>query len=153
MESRPYRPGISRCWTIPAVVVLGVISLFGISPPAYGDQSDVSVLFVRKSKLYSQVDGSAPILQTNPFTFQAGANPTGANRITSAQLNPPTPSGTPGAPIAMTNIGSSTFFFDGGRFASQAALNTAFLNGIYTFGLQTVTGTKPYTDSVSIGAT
>src|SRR6476646_6461063 len=106
MESRSHRPEIPRCWTNLAVAALAAISLWGINPAAYADQSDVSVLSLRKSKLYSQVDGSAPTLQTNPFTFQAGANPTAANRITSAQFNPPTPSGTPGAPIAMTNIGS-----------------------------------------------
>lgn len=147
MESRSHRPEISRRWTNLTVVALGAIFLFGTNPLAFGDQSDVSLLFVRKSKLYSQVDGSAPTLQTNPFTFQAGASPTGANRITSAQFTPPG-----GTPKIMTNIGGGTFFFDGGRFASQAALNTAFLNGTYTFNLQTVTIPQAYSDSVTIGS-
>jgi hypothetical protein len=133
------------------LLVAGTAMILVLASNARADATDISLLFVKKSQLYRQVDGSSPTLQSNPFTFQAGANPTGANRITSAQFAPPTPSGTPGAPIAMTDIGSGTFFFDGGRFATQAALDAAFPNGTYAFSLQTVTGTPTYNDTVTTG--
>jgi hypothetical protein len=126
-------------------IVAGAIAL-ALAPNVHADATDVSLLFVRKSQLYRQIDGAAPEAQANPFTFEAGANPTGSNRITGAQFTPPG-----GAVKVMNNIGAGVFFFDGGRFASQAALDAAFPNGTYAFSLQTVTAPATYNDSIATG--
>ena len=130
------------------LVVVGALASLALARDLYADASDVSLLSVRKSQLYRQVDGSSPTLESNPFTFEAGANPTGANRITSAQITPPG-----GTPKAMTNTGGGIFFFDGGRFASSAALDAAFPNGTYAFNLQTATTPQAYNDSISFAIT
>jgi hypothetical protein len=126
-------------------LALGAISLFGPTPEARADATDVSLLFVTKTQLFLQNSPNNPLPRTNPFRFDAGATPTGANRITSAQFTPPG-----GTAKTMTNSGGGTFVFDGGTFATQAALDAAFQNGTYNFSLQTTTGVQTYNDSIAL---
>ncbi len=129
---------LSRAFLIAA----GVLLSFALAPGVYADASDVSLLFVTKTQLFLQNSQINPVQQTNPFRFDAGANPVSSGRITSAQFTPPG-----GTVTIMTNSGGN-FVFNGGTFATEAALDAAFLNGTYNFSLQTTTGTATYLDSI-----
>ena len=123
----------------------GGLCLFGALPKARGDSTDVSLLFVTKTQLYLQNSPANPTLRANPFAFEAGATPARANSIVSGQFTP-----TGGATRTLAPLGGGNFFFDGGTFSTQAALDAAFPNGTYSFGLQTVTAPTSFSDSVSI---
>ena len=123
------------------------LGLLGVLPEARADSSDVSLLFVTKTQLYLQDSSANPVLRENPFAFEAGATPARPGTILSGQFTPPG-----GTARTLTNLGGGNLFFDGGTFATQAALDAAFLNGTYAFVLQTVSPTSPtpYNDTVTI---
>jgi hypothetical protein len=126
------------------LLVAGAALVLALEPSARADGTDVSLLSVTKTELYLQNSSANPALQANPFTFDTAANPTGANRIVSAQFLPP------GGTLETMTKGRANFSFDGGNFATMAALNAAFPNGTYNFALQTSTPPTAFNDTISI---
>src|SRR4051812_47627409 len=145
----PRRPLLCS-FTLRAVFIATGLGLFGPRPQARADSSDVSLLFVTKTQLYSQDSPGNPTLRANPFAFEAGAvaTPLRPNGITSGQVTPPG-----GTAKVLTNLGGGSFFFDGGTFAKKAALTAAYPDTgspLYAFVLQTVTSPPQVNDSVAI---
>jgi hypothetical protein len=112
---------------------------------ARGDATDVSVLFVTKTQLFLQNGPAQGVPRPNPFAFEAGATPSRPNTIVSGTFTAPS-----AVARTFTNLGGGNLFFDGGTFASMAALNAVFLSGNYNFNLQTTTAPTAYADFVTL---
>src|SRR5436305_452562 len=139
-----------RSFALRVVFVATGLGLACAAREAQADVSDVSLLFVTKTKLYFQDSSANPLLRQIPFGFKAGATPSKANSIISGQFTPPG-----GTATILTNIGGGNLFFDGGTFATQAELDAAYPNSgrlFYNFALQTITGQATYNDSVAIAS-
>ena len=110
---------------------------------------DVGLVYVNKTQSFQQkgpgTNNVSP--KTNPFSLRLGANARVTNGLTSGQFRPPP--GT-GAFQNLTKDAAGNLYFDGGSFATLAALNTAFPNGSYVFNLVTATAPVNYTATVPI---
>lgn len=128
--------------------ITGALLALALVPGVFANDTDISLIFVNKTQHYQQTGPTAPVLKPNPFSFRLGANDNASrpNSIVSGMFALP-PNGTF---QNMTNDGAGNFFFDGGTFASLAALNAAFPDGTYRFILETVTPPTTYNASVPI---
>ena len=127
-------------------VVATALCALGVIPRAHADSTDVSVVSVTKAQLFQQNSPNPPVARTNPFTFKAFALASKTNSITSARIQAP-----PGGAFqTMTGDGLGNFAFDGGNFATLAALNAAFPNGLYNFQLQTITVPTAFSPTVNL---
>src|SRR5438067_5545270 len=128
------------------IVVAAALFALSLIQSADADSTDVSVVSVTKAQLYLQNSTANPIARTNPFTFKALALASRPNSITSARIQAP-----PGAAFqTMTGDGLGNFAFDGGNFATLAALNAAFPNGLYNFQLETITLPTAFRPTVNL---
>lgn len=141
-----------RFWLgVIAISASAVLCASGQTPtptptPGPGDV-DVSLVSVSKTQLFQQTSVNNPVARTNPFTLRLAAIARQPNSILSGQFRPPPGTG----PFQnLINNGAGNLSFDGGGFATLAALNAAFPNGTYTFNLQTATAPAAYTASVPI---
>src|SRR5688500_16881260 len=86
-----YFPPIIRSYRVRLahLLVPAAAILFSPVPKAHADATDISLLFVTKTVLYSQNSPADPAVQPNGFTFDAGAIAVAPGRILSAQFTPP----------------------------------------------------------------
>jgi hypothetical protein len=139
-----------RIWL--AGIALSASAILPAHGQSGGGDFDVGLVYINKTQSFQQTGpGSGNVvLKTNPFSFQLGANARVANGLVSGQFRPPPGTG----PFQnLIKDAAGNLFFDGGSFATQAALNTAFPNGTYTFNLVTLNAPTNYNPAFSIGAT
>ena len=121
--------------------------------PAYGQSGsgdfDVGLVYVNKTQSFQQKGpGTSNVTpKTNPFSFQLGANARVPNGLVSGQFRLPTPA------TVFQNLSkdaAGNLSFNGGSFATQAALNAAFPNGSYLFNFVTASAPVNYSATVPI---
>jgi hypothetical protein len=121
-----------------AFLAVGTAVLSGTGFSAFATVADVGQYIAGKSAFYVQTGNSTPTLATsNPYQFQAQIdNGTTGSVLTTSTLT--LPAGATGT-VTFASDGSGTGIRYKQYFASQSALNAAFPDGNYTFGINTST--------------
>ena len=90
---------------------------------------------INKQQVFNQPSSGPPVLAgSNPFRFIANVFAAASNSVTAAQVQLPAPGGID--PLVLDPTGTVLSF--GQRFASQAALDAAFVAGTYTLQLSAI---------------
>lgn len=110
-----------------------VLACVPIAHSAIAQQA--TVLTVTKTQDWKQTSTTAPVQVTNSFSLSASASATGYS-ISGATFTPPG-----SGAINLTSKSSQLFSFTSSPFATNAALDSAFAPGSYTFAVQQTSGT------------